>query len=227
MMTLSERMAATARAIEPILNRVVFSGPLLVELLKSDWPLQTPELRFSADSSLQLLSTSMVDRLAVDLQKLGHTRVGRRASGDRWQLANGPTFDLIQVKSDDSDPEQMLLEYATLLTLPLSLGEGLVVRIAGGPPTLAFECAAFERDGEEIIDSAALERVVLLLAGRPEIEHELASAPSELRSAITPALIRLARSDALQLLVQRAIPDALLLPAVATRVRDRLRRMAC
>jgi hypothetical protein len=221
-----ERLAVAVRAIEPILNRVVLAGPPVVDLLMNDPAIRTPELDFAADAMLQLLSTSMVDRLGVDLQKLGFTRIGRTERADRWRVADDVVLDLIQVRTDAADPEQLCLEYATLLTLPLTVDGGLAVRIAAAPAMLALECAAFTKSGARPLESEELERVVLLIAARREIEKEYAAAPPELRSIIAASLAQLARGDALPLLIQRAIPDAATLPALASRVRQRIVRMA-
>ena len=220
------RLAVAVRAIEPILNRVVLAGPPVVELLLNDPAVRIPQLNFAADAVLQLLSTSMVDRLGVDLQKLGFVRIGRTERADRWRVADDVTLDLIQVRTDAADPDQLCLEYATLLTLPFTIDDRLAVRIAAAPAMLALECTAFMKSGARTLDSEELERVVLLIAARKEVEKECAAAPPELRSIIAGSLAQLARSDALPLLIQRALPDAALLPALATRARERILRMA-
>jgi hypothetical protein len=226
MLPVRERVAIAARAIEPILNRVVLAGPPVVELLLTNPAVRVPEVTFSADATLQLLSTSMVDRLAGDLQKLGLTRIGRAAAADRWRISDEIAIDLIQVREDDSDPAQLWLEYATLLTIPFAVDQ-LTVRIAGAPAMLALECAAFTTSGARAVDSEEIERAVLLVAARSEIEKECAAAPPELREMISASFARLACDDTLSLIVQRALPDALLLPALTARVRERMLRIAC
>ena len=226
-MPVRERVALVARAIQPILNRVVLAGPPVSDLLLDDPGVRTREFSFAADATLQLLSTSMVDRLGADLQKLGFSRTGRSGTADRWSLPSGTGVDLIQVREEQNEPAELALEYATLVTLPYVVEERLVVRIAGAPAVLALELDAFARSGARLLDSEALERVVLLVAGRKDIEKESAAAPPELRALIRPPLARLAANDALELIVQRAVPDAVLLPALVRRVRERIARMAC
>lgn len=221
------RVALVARAIEPILNRVVLAGPPVMDLLVDDPSMRGPELRFASDATLQLLSTSMVDRLGADLQRLGFSRAGRTRSSDRWSLPTGESVDLVQVREDQSDPAQLWLEYATLMTLPHRVDEHVVVRIAGAPAMLAIELDAFARSGARALDSEELERAVVLIAGRTEVERECATAPPELRALIANALAAIASNDALELVVQRAIPDAMLVPELAKRVRRRIVRMAC
>jgi hypothetical protein len=220
------RVALVARTIEPILNRVVLAGPPVIDLLLDDPGIRTPELSFAADSTLQLLSTSMVDRLGADLQKLGFSRTGRSRKADRWDLPSGESVELVQIREETDDPAYLALEYATLVTMPYTVDEKLTVRIAGAPAMLAVELDAFRRSGEAALDSEELERAVMLIAGRKEIERECGSAPPELRALIVPALALLAASDALQLVVQRATPDAAQLPSLVRRVRERVARMA-
>lgn len=222
-----ERVGLVARAIEPILNRVVLVGPPVVDLLMTDPAVRVPDLSFVADCTLQLLSTSMIDRLGVDLQKRGLSRISRAANADRWKVSDDVALDLIQVRADDGDPAEVWFEYATLLTLPFTLSGQLVLRIAGAPAMLALELASFAAGRAPTLESEELERVVLLVAGRPETERECAAAPPELRSMIASSLAHLARDDALEILIQRALPDASLLPALVRRVRARILRMSC
>jgi hypothetical protein len=218
-----EQLARVARAIEPVLNRVVLAGPPVIELLIADRGARSRLISFAADSTLHLLTTSMIDRIGLDLQKLGLSRIGRTASTDRWQVSVDVTFELIQVDADGAQP---WLEYATLLTMPHVIDAPLAARIAGAPAMLALECSSFDTTGGRAAESAALERAIQLVAGRPEIEREVAAAPAELRSFIAATLGPVARSDALQLLIARTLPDAALLPEFARRVTDRLRRIS-
>ena len=212
--------------IEPILNRVVFAGPPAAGLLINDPAVRVPRLNFIQDSVFQLLSTSMVDRLGLDLQKAGFVRTGRRSGADRWRGDHDITVDLVQVQTDGTAPRELSLEYATLLTHSVTADE-LTVRVPAAPALLALECAAFAAGAAGPLESEELERVVLLIAGRVDIEKECATAPAELRTIITASLSALAATDALHLLIVRALPDTRTLPALAKRVRERIVRMAC
>lgn len=222
----SHRVALVARVIEPILNRVVLAGPPVVDLLLDNPGIRVPAYSFATDSTLQLLSTSMVDRLGADLQKLGFNRTGRSRTADRWSLPSGESVELVQVREEQDDPSLLALEYATLLTISYPVDARLVVRIAGAPAVLALELDAFARSGVDAMDSDEVERAVVLVAGRREIERECAAAPPELRALFAAPLAKLAANDALQLIVQRAVPDAVLLPALARRVRERISRLS-
>ena len=226
-MTDTSRVAQLAVSAAPILNRAVLAGPAALELLVNDPTARLPQLNFAADSVFQLLSTSMVDRLGADLQKVGFTRARRTENADRWQHDADVTVDLVQVQTDADTPRQLCLEYATLLTHSVQAGAQPTLRCASAPALLALECASFTPESSRAQDSEELERVVQLIAGRREIETECAAAPAELRVIITQALAALIATDALHMLVRRAIPDTALLPALGKRVRDRVARMAC
>lgn len=224
---IAERLAHVARAIGPILNRVVLAGPSAAAVLINDPSVRIPQMNFVADSVFQLLSTSMIDRLGLDLQKLDFVRVGRTRGGDRWRHGDGITLDLIQVQTDGRTPHQLSLEYATLLTQSVPVEAGATVRVAAAPALLGIECASFTLGPAQALHSEELERVIQLIAGRRDIERECAAAPEELRAIVASSLARLVATDALPLLVVRALPDAVLLPALAARVRERIVRMAC
>jgi hypothetical protein len=219
-------IADAARAIEPILKQVVFAGPPVVDLLMNDPAIVRARLDFTADRTLQLFSTSMIDRLGLDLQKLGLTRVGRTDAGDRWQIGPDLAVDLVQVRTDDSDPNQVWFEYATLLTIPLTLDERVTARIAAGPAMLALECAAFAASHTSVLDSEEVERIVLLVGGRRELERECAGAPPELRAFVAAQLTRINKSDAVQVVIERIIPDSTLLPALTVRIKAKMSRIA-
>ncbi len=221
-----DRVATVARAIGPILNRVVLAGPPVIGLLADDPAVHAPDLAYAADATLQFLSTSMIDRLGGDLLKLGLSKTGRVPNGDRWSAGNDVEFDLIQVQTDDGETGDAWPEYATLLTLPFIIDQQLTLRIAGAPAMLALEFSAFAASRVNAFDSEELERAVLLIATRTEIERECSAAPPELRSFVGGALRQLAKNDALQFIVQRVLPDAAILPVLANRVRERIHRMA-
>lgn len=221
-----ERLLEVSLAIEPVLNRVVLAGPTVLDLLLDEAPLRGPRLSFGADATLRFLTTAMIDRLGVDLQRWGLARVDHSTDADRWQVSADVRFDLVQVRTDAAGSSQPWEEYATLLTLPFALDERLTVRIAGAPAMLALEFAAFEQAGARALGSEELERVLLLIAGRPQVEAECAAAPPEIRAWLHSHLIWLARFDALPFLIECALPESARLPELARRVRERVVRMA-
>jgi len=110
-----ERLGKIALAIAPVLKQVVLAGPPVVDLLLNDPAVPLPPTNFAADATLQLLSTAMVDRIGADLQKLGLVRTGRTPHGDKWQIGDDLSIELIQVRAEDDDPTASLarIRYAS------------------------------------------------------------------------------------------------------------------
>lgn len=226
MAQLNERLAAIATAIAPVLSRLVLTGPPVIDLLLNDPTVRAPRLSFAADSVFRFVTTSTPDRLRAELQKLGGTESGQSAGSAHWAMPNGTWLDLIQVRPDNGNPTEIWLEYATLLTLPFPIGAQLTIRMAGAAPTLALECSAYASNRGRAAESEELERALLLIAGRREIEKEVAGAPPELRAFVTSTLAGVVDSGAAEILLQRVLPDAALVPALALRARERVQRMA-
>jgi hypothetical protein len=221
-----DRLAIAARAIEPLLNRVVFTGRQVAELLVTHPIAAVPRSSFASDSVLRVLSTASLDRVAVDLQRLGLRRGERTALGDRWAVDDGITLELTWVSGDESDPSAIWLEYASLLTMAIDAGHGLSARISGAPALLALDWAAFRASGESALDSGEVEDIIVLAAGRAEVVREVAAAPPELRSFVAAETRRFLECDAAGHVMRCAIPGARQLPALADRAAERLWRIA-
>jgi hypothetical protein len=221
-----ELLAIAARAIEPLLNRVVFTGRQVAELLATDPVTVAPRATFASDAVLRVLSTASLDRVAVDLQRLGLRRVAHSATSDRWSVDMNVTLDVTYVSGDESDPTTMWLEYASLLTMAVDVGNGLSARITGAPALLALDWAAFRSSGESALDSGELEDIIVLVAGRAEVVHEVGAAPPELRSFVASETRHFLEYDGAGHVMQFAIPGAKQLPALADRAAERLRSIA-
>jgi hypothetical protein len=221
-----ERLAIAARAIEPLLNRVVFTGRQVAELLATNPVVAMPRSTFASDVVLRVLSTASLDRVAVDLQRLGLRRGARTATSDRWSVGASVTLDLTYVSGDENDPSTIWLEYASLLTMAVNVGNGLSARITGAPALLALDWAAFRSSGESALDSGELEDVIVLVAGRAEVVREMGAAPPELRSFVASETRRFLEYDGAGHVIQFAIPDARQFPMLADRAAERLRSIA-
>ena len=221
-----ERLAIAARAIEPLLNRVVFTGRQVAELLATNPVVAMPRSTFASDAVLRVLSTASLDRVAVDLQRLGLRRVAHSATSDQWSVDTNVTLDLTYVAGDESDPSTIWLEYASLLTMPVDVGNGLSARITGAPALLALDWAAFRAGGESALDSGELEDIIVLVAGRAEVMHEVGAAPPELRSFVASETRRFLEYDGAGHVIQFAIPGARQFPMLADRATERLRSIA-
>ena len=221
-----DRIAAAARAIAPLLNRVVFTGRQVAPYLETS-PLSTGErATFADDAVVRVISTGALDRIAADLLRLGLVRGARSGTNERWKVDESLTLEFTQVSGLETDPGAIWLEYASLLTMAVDVGDGLRARITGAPALLALDWAAFRAGGESPLDSGELEDIIALVAGRSEVVRELAAAPPELRAFVTAETRRFLEYQGAGHVMQSAIPGARHLPALVDRVAERLRSIA-
>lgn len=224
-----DRIAIAARAIEPLLNRVVFTGRQVVPYLETSAVAAVARPTFAADSIVRVLSTGALDRLAADLRRLGLAHGARTATTDRWVVNENVTLDFTFVSEDESDPGTVWLAYASLLTMAVNVGtaeQPLSVRITGAPALVALDWAAYRASGESALDSGELEDIVALVARRAELVREIGAAPLELRTFVAEETRRFLATDSAPHVIRSAVPDARQLPAVAARVMERLRAIA-
>lgn len=224
-----ERVAIAARAIAPLLNRVVFTGRQVIPFLETA-PASTGErATFAADAVVRAISTGALDRVAIDLQKLGLARGARSTSSDRWTVNDLVTLELTPVADADLDSGAIWLEYASLLTVAVNLGtatEPLSARISGAPALIALDWATFATSGESALDSGEVEDIVALVATRPEVVRELAAAPPDLKSFVAAETRRFLALDCAGRVMQGAIRGADRLPGLIAPVRERLQGIA-
>lgn len=219
-----ERLAIAARAVEPLLNRIVFTGRQVAPLLATA-PV-APRPSFASDTVLRALSTASLDRIATDLRKLGLRSVGRSAISETWWASSALTLEVACVSGDESDPRMIWLEYASLLTMAADAGNGLQARITGAPALLALDWSAFAASGESPLDSGEVEDIVFLVSSRPELVREVGAAPPELRTFVAAQTrVFLQYGDATHV-VRAAVPGADRLPALATMTAERLEALA-
>jgi len=223
------RLATGARAIAPLLNRVVFTGRQVAPFLETAAVTSGDRASFAEDAVVRVISTGALDRVAADLLKLGLARGARTATSERWRVSEGVTLEFTQVADAEADPGALWLEYASLLTVAVNLGtevEPLTARITGAPALLALDWAAFASGGESPLDSGELEDIVALIAGRPEIVRELAASPPDLRSFVASETRRFLAYDGADHVMRCAILGANRLPGLIAPVAERLRRIA-
>jgi hypothetical protein len=183
---------------------------------------------FSEDAVLRVLSSSTLDRIGGDLQRLGFRRGARTATSDQWSLEPDVILDVTYVSGDDGDAGAIWLEYASLLTVAVELDGGLVARISAAPALLALAFAEFRANGESALDSAELDDAITLVASRPAIAREVGASPPELRAFVAQQARWLLDHDSVGHLVRCAIPSyaARRLDGLAERVIERLRNIA-
>jgi hypothetical protein len=223
-----ELIKIAAGAIEPLLNRVVFSGHHVAGYLMSSVGGPACVSTFTGDDTVSVLASASLDRVAADFQRLGLVRGTRLAASEQWRVDNRVTIELIHVRGDDEAPRAIWLEYASLLTMAVALHEGdkqLNVRVTGAPALLALDWSAYLASGENPHDSGELADIMALVAGRGELVHELCAAPPELRDFVASETRRFLEYDGAEHVIRAALPTANRSAAMVQRVAERLRMM--
>ncbi len=231
-LTFRELLSRAAQAVQPLLNRIVFTGGRVASLLATDDSPFVGRSTFRGDSVLRVLSSSTLDRIGADLQRLGFHRGARTASIDRWHLPSPPNahlaLDVTHVAGDASDDMAAWVEYASLVTSAIELDGGVTARVTAAPALLALLFAEFRAKGEPVLDSEELDDVIALAASRGAIVREVAASPPELRAFITTQAAWLADHDSAGHLARGAIPSfpARHLSGIAEQAIERLRHIA-
>jgi hypothetical protein len=208
---------------------VVFTGRHVAEYLANDTLAIRSRGNDEDHEALRVLCSSSLDRVATDLQRLGLTRSTRTATSEQWLVDDRVSLEITHVAGDESDPGMIWLEYASLLTMAAKVGERgkrLTVRITGAPALLALDWATYRASGESPLDSAELEDIIVLAAGRAELAQEVSAAPTELKAFVAEETRRFLTYDGAEHVIHGALPGANRPAAMVIRVLERLRSIA-
>ena len=221
-----DAIGTAAAAIEPLLNRVVFTGRHVADYLTTEWMERNTGSAFNYSASVHVLCSGSLDRIASEMQQLGLERGARTATTERFVVDARVTIEMEHVSGDENDPAAIWLEYASLLTMVAKLerpAAPLSVRITGAPALLALGWSVYGESGESPLDSAELEDIITLTAGRAELGRELTAAPPELRAFVGQETRRFLAYDGAEHVIHAALPSANRSAAMVGRVLERMR----
>ncbi|HYW32735.1 MAG TPA: hypothetical protein VE869_14645, partial [Gemmatimonas sp.] len=108
----------------------------------------------------------------------------------------------------------------------LSVTPAITIRIANAPVFLLTKWDAFgHRGADDPYGSHDLEDIVMLVAGRPELSHEVLELPLDARRFLVNALRDALGSEWFLDVVEGALPDARTLPGLVGLVHGRFTTM--
>lgn len=222
-------LSVVAAAVEPLLNRLVFSGRHVAQFLVTGPHRYSKQTAFAADGTVQALSEASLDRVAADLQRLGLVRGSRTATAEVWSVNSQVALEVVHVPPNAEDAATTWLQYATLLTITARVDTfrgALLIRLTGAPALVALDWNVHRVGGQNPFDSTPLADLLRLIAGRDELVGEVLAAPPEVRAFIRGEARRFLAFDGAELVVQAALPRPHRSRSVVARVSERLRHLA-
>ncbi|MFM7206391.1 MAG: hypothetical protein ACKO4T_06975 [Planctomycetaceae bacterium] len=213
------------RRLAPLLDRFVFLGGAVTELLISETG--APGTRQTKDVDLVI---DVVNRgeysesLRGQLVSLGLSEdIRRGAPVCRWVL-DDMIIDIMPTRGDILGFSCEWYQFAYDSALPYRLPDGTAIRLVTPACFLATKLAAFgDRGRHDPHASHDLEDLITVIDGRGEIVADLAAAPADLRAYVADRLSQLlARPDASPLIAAHLMPDSASqdrLPIVVDRIR--------
>jgi hypothetical protein len=217
--------APHAAQLRPLLNRFVFYGIETCRgFLDSRELVRWPALPVR---NIRVLTTSPLTRLATELVAAGFHRIGKADGAERWEATTGLALYL-ESSSDATgeDADSGILEYATLMTVSMTLESGDSLRVSALPGQIALLWRSHLRSGLEFSASPWAEDMIELVVRRSSIRDDVAALPAELRTTIARSAAAFAASEAAIWTLESAIPDARATPGVAAIALDRFRAIA-
>lgn len=178
-------LAAVARALGPLREEVVFIGGAIAPLLQVVPPFPRVRPTKDVDGIVASAKYGDVQRLAERLRQQGFREDTEGSHAHRWIAPDGTPFDLVPAgdhPGGSGNPwDQEVIETA----LTSDLGSSLMVIHASGPGFLALKWAAFrDRGHTDPLASEDLEDILALVASRPQLAEEVATAPDGMRAFI-------------------------------------------
>jgi predicted nucleotidyltransferase len=173
---LVQEVADVARALDGLLDRVVFIGGAIAPLLQVEQSFPAPRPTDDVDAIVVTTSYPDFDRVRERMRSLGF-----REDAGAWHLHRWITpgrarirFDLVPAREHLGSSGSPWDVFAVETAVKSEVAEGLIIRHASGPGFLALKLAAFRDRG--ISDpqvSTDLEDIFALTAARPLIVDEV------------------------------------------------------
>ena len=213
-----------ATALGELREQVVFVGGATAGLLLTDPLAEGVRPTLDVDAIIQADNLIHYYRIEGQLEQRGFVRDVEDGVICRWRhTASAVVFDLMPVDAAVLGFSNRWYGEAMATAQPLTLGNGLVIRVVSAPAFLATKLEAFASRGRgDFLSSHDLEDVLNVVDGRPELPDELAQASVPLRQAVGEVFAGLlSKPDFIN-----SLPGLIAEAERAGVVIERLRRMA-
>lgn len=217
-------LRAVARALGDLCERVVFVGGSTAGLLLTDPAAESVRATIDVDAIVVADTLPQFQRIEGEVAARGFVRDMDSGVICRWRHRDsGAVFDLMPVDTRILGFSNRWYADAIRTAVPVTLDDGLQIRLVSAPAFVATKLEAFaDRGRGDLLASHDLEDVLNVIDGRPELAQELDTAPAALRDAVRSAFAALLQHPDFE----NALPGLI---ADANRVeilRERLRSMA-
>ena len=221
-------LIATARALGPLREEMVFLGGQVAELLITD------------PASVRIRPTDDVDAIVAVATRTAYFRLGERlrdlgfredASEDaplcRWRYGGNLLLDVMPLSEEIPGFTNRWYQHAFQSALLLELEPDRPIRVVTAPAFVATKWTAFDSRGKgDLLSSHDVEDIVTVVAGRRELHSELLLEPVEVRAWLSQRTTAfLAHPDAAYA-IEGALPDARFDPGIIRVVHERFAEIA-
>ena len=181
-----KRLKRVAEALGDLAPRVVFIGGSIAPLLQTVPPFDEARPTKDVDGVVATVAYTDVDVLHTALRARGFRQPpSESAHVHRWRSPQDDPLDLVPAGSHLGGSGQLWDQIALDAPTLADLGDGVIIRHAGGPAFLALKWAAYaDRGAEDPYASHDLEDILAVVASRPALVAEVSESPSVLRDFV-------------------------------------------
>jgi hypothetical protein len=190
-------LESVAHALGPLCDRFVFVGGCATGLLVTDRAASPVRATRDVDVVVEVVSLAGYHTLERQLEQAGfsHDR-SEDAPVCRW-IVGGCMLDVMPTDESVLGFGNRWYYVAVRTAEPVLLPSGRSIRLIAPPVFLATKLEAFHgRGGGDFLASHDLEDIAVLIDGRPELVHEVATCEDELRTYLADEIESLLRNAA-------------------------------
>ncbi len=220
----AQHVRRTAIALGGLLNEVVFVGGQMVPFFITDRGLHRMRPTDDVDVVVECRTRHAYHEFAQRLQAVGfHLDQSPGAPVCRYRTTDGLVLDAMPLDGEILGFSNQWYPLVMDTAVSVDLTAGVVIRTAHPTALLATKWEAFlDRGYDDPFGSHDLEDLLMLIAGRPELENELRSLSLDVRTFIADSARLLRAAPWFDDVLEGTFPDAQRLPNVLVRIRDRI-----
>jgi predicted nucleotidyltransferase len=187
-----EKISLVANKLEYLLEKVVFVGGTVVELLVTDPAIRSIRPTVDVDTVLEIPSRSDYYELEEDLRKLGFSqRIGSHDPLCRWYIS-GITVDIMPDIPEILGFSNVWYKDAFRNSIQVKIDDEITIRVLSPPYFIATKLEAFNgRGNKDYLGSPDIEDIITILDGRESIVKEIRNSTDEVINYISEQLRKL------------------------------------